>query len=41
MKTHADPEVNGPVGSTDNASGVETTQIPLSRSYGITLNLTL
>jgi hypothetical protein len=39
--TYADPEVNGPVGSTDNASGVETTQIPLSRSYGITLNLTL
>jgi outer membrane receptor protein involved in Fe transport len=36
--TFADPEVNGP-GLTSNAVGVETSQVPPSRSYGITLNL--
>jgi TonB-linked SusC/RagA family outer membrane protein len=36
--TFADPEVNGP-GLTGNAVGVETSQVPPSRSYGITLNL--
>ena len=36
--TFADPEVNGPA-TTGNASGIETTQIPPSKSYGVTLNL--
>ena len=37
--TYADPEINGPdlVG---NATGIETTQTPPSRSYGIRLGLT-
>ena len=35
----ADPEVNGP-GLTGNAAGIETTQVPPSKSYGINLNLT-
>jgi hypothetical protein len=37
---YGDPEVNGPVGSTGNASGVESTQTPLSRSYGFNVNFT-
>lgn len=36
--TFADPEVNGPA-LTGNATGVETTQTPPSRSYGVTLSL--
>jgi len=36
--TFADPEVNGP-GLTSNAVGIETSQVPPSRSYGVTLSL--
>ncbi|MEO6133250.1 MAG: SusC/RagA family TonB-linked outer membrane protein, partial [Saprospiraceae bacterium] len=36
--TFADPEVNGP-DLTGNATSIETTQTPPSKSYGITLNL--
>jgi hypothetical protein len=36
--TFADPEINGPA-LTGNATGVETSQTPPSRSYGVTLNL--
>lgn len=36
----ADPEVNGPVSSTSNATGVESTQTPVSKSYGVNLNIT-
>ena len=36
--TFADPEVNGPA-LTGNATGIETTQTPPSRSYGVTLSL--
>ncbi|GAA5225215.1 TonB-dependent receptor domain-containing protein [Membranihabitans marinus] len=36
--TYADPEINGP-GLSGNAAGVETTQIPPSKSYGINLAL--
>jgi hypothetical protein len=36
--TFADPEVNGP-GLTGNATGVETSQVPPSKSYGVTLSL--
>lgn len=39
--TFADPEVNGPSSITTNVTGVETTQTPTSRSYGINLNITL
>ncbi len=35
---YADPEVNGP-GQTGNATGIETTQTPPSKSYGVTLSL--
>ena len=35
-----DPEVNGPAGPT-NAQGIESTQTPTQRSYGINLNITL
>jgi TonB-linked SusC/RagA family outer membrane protein len=37
--TYADPEVNG-ADLNGNAVGVETTQIPPSRSYGVRLNVT-
>ncbi|MBK9995162.1 MAG: hypothetical protein IPP01_14580 [Saprospiraceae bacterium] len=36
--TWADPEVNGPALS-GNAGGIETTQTPPSRSYGINLSI--
>ena len=36
--TFADPEINGPA-LTGNASGIETTQTPPSKSYGVTLGL--
>lgn len=36
--TFADPEVNGP-GLTGNATGIESTQTPPSKSYGVTLSL--
>jgi hypothetical protein len=36
--TFADPEVTGPA-LTGNATGIETTQVPPSRSYGVTLSL--
>jgi len=36
--TFADPEINGP-GLTGNATGIETTQTPPSKSYGVTLSL--
>jgi hypothetical protein len=36
--TFADPEVNGPA-LTGNATGIETTQTPPSKSFGVTLNL--
>jgi hypothetical protein len=36
--TFADPEVNGP-GLTGNATGIETSQTPPSKSYGVTLSL--
>jgi hypothetical protein len=36
--TFADPEVNGPA-LTGNATGIETTQTPPSKSYGVTLSL--
>ncbi len=37
--TFADPEINGPA-LTGNATGIETTQTPPSKSYGVTLGLT-
>lgn len=37
--TFADPEVNGPGTAQSNISGIETTQTPNSRSYGVSLNL--
>jgi TonB-linked SusC/RagA family outer membrane protein len=37
--TFADPEVNGPGLSTGNATGIETTQTPPSRSFGVSLNI--
>lgn len=37
--TFADPEVNGP-GLTGNSQGIETTQVPSSRSLGVNLQLT-
>ena len=36
----ADPEVNNPSGTAANVSGIESTQTPNSRSYGINLNIT-
>jgi hypothetical protein len=36
--TFADPEINGPA-LTGNATGIETTQTPPSKSYGVTLSL--
>ena len=36
--TFADPEINGPA-LTGNAGGIETTQTPPSKSYGVTLGL--
>lgn len=39
----ADPEVNGPADSGSsypNATGIESTQVPVSRSYGVNLNVT-
>lgn len=36
---YADPEINGP-GLTTNATGIETTQTPPSRSFGVNLKLT-
>ena len=36
--TYADPEINGPA-LTGNATGVETTQTPPSRSFGIKLGI--
>ncbi|MCB9309742.1 MAG: SusC/RagA family TonB-linked outer membrane protein [Lewinellaceae bacterium] len=36
--TYADPEINGP-SLTGNATGIETTQTPPSRSYGIKLGI--
>ncbi len=36
--TFADPEINGPA-LTGNATGIETTQTPPSKSYGVTLGL--
>lgn len=41
VNTFADPEVNGPSSTTSNITGVETTQTPPSRSFGINLNITL
>jgi TonB-linked SusC/RagA family outer membrane protein len=38
--TFADPEVNGPAGPT-NAQGIESTQTPPQKSYGVNLNITL
>ncbi|MBK8547380.1 MAG: hypothetical protein IPL63_08290 [Saprospiraceae bacterium] len=35
----ADPEVNGPGTAQSNISGIETTQTPPSRSFGVSLNL--
>ena len=35
----ADPEVNGPGTAQSNSSGIETTQTPPSRSFGVSLNL--
>jgi len=35
---YADPEVNGPA-LTGNAQGIDTTQTPTSRSFGINLQL--
>jgi TonB-linked SusC/RagA family outer membrane protein len=37
--TFADPEINGP-STTGNANGIETTQTPPSRSFGVNLQLT-
>lgn len=37
---YADPEVNNPTGTANNTSGVESTQTPISRSYGVNLNIT-
>ncbi len=37
---YADPEVNNPVGTANNTSGVESTQTPISKSYGVNLNIT-
>jgi hypothetical protein len=36
--TYADPEINGP-GLSGNATGIETTQTPPSKSYGVKLSL--
>ncbi|HEY3404274.1 MAG TPA: SusC/RagA family TonB-linked outer membrane protein [Ohtaekwangia sp.] len=38
--TFGDPEVNGPTGPT-NAQGVESSQVPTQKSYGVNLNITL
>jgi hypothetical protein len=35
----ADPEVNGPGTAQSNITGIETTQTPPSRSFGVSLNL--
>ncbi|NJN25034.1 MAG: SusC/RagA family TonB-linked outer membrane protein [Cyclobacteriaceae bacterium] len=35
-----DPEAKGPGGSSDNTTGVASTQTPPARSYGVSLNLT-
>jgi hypothetical protein len=37
--TFADPEVNGPA-LTGNAQGIETSQTPTSKSFGVNLQLT-
>lgn len=37
--TFADPETNGPGAAQSNISGVETTQTPNSRSFGVNLNI--
>jgi TonB-linked SusC/RagA family outer membrane protein len=37
---YADSEVNNPTGTAANVSGIESTQTPNSRSYGINLNIT-
>ena len=37
---YADPEVNNPEGTANSTSGVESTQTPISRSYGVNLNIT-
>lgn len=37
--TFGDPEVNGPGTTQQNITGVETSQTPPSRSYGVTLNI--
>jgi len=34
----ADPEINGPA-LTGNAQGIETTQTPPSKSFGVNINL--
>jgi len=39
--TFADPEVLGPQGSVANVTGVESTQTPPSRSFGVQLKITL
>lgn len=36
-----DPEVNGPSGTASNAQGIESSQTPTQKSYGINLNITL
>jgi TonB-linked SusC/RagA family outer membrane protein len=38
--TFGDPEVNGPSGPT-NSQGIESSQTPTQKSYGVTLNITL
>jgi TonB-linked SusC/RagA family outer membrane protein len=39
--TFGDPEVTGPSGPTSNAQGLESSQVPTQKSYGINLNITL
>ena len=39
VNTYADPEVNGPGTAQGNITGVETSQTPPSRSFGINLNI--
>lgn len=39
QNTFADPEVNGPGTAQGNITGIETTQTPTSRSFGVNLNV--
>jgi hypothetical protein len=40
VNSYGDPEVNNPVGTATNVSGVESTQTPPSKSYGFNINIT-